>query len=359
MRKLIAITLLIIGVSLSYAADLKVLDEKENLPIPGATVFSQSGIIIGITDSEGNLNGISDRDYPLIIKCMGYNQTECLKGRSVVNLTPTAYDLQEVVVSSAERPIVRAVCYIREYISGATANDTVINYNEHMGDFFLNPKKVKGFKPSKSPRFLTSRLYARKIDNQGLDSIYRPEYRQDDFAWDMMIEFPNDMVKLSEIFNEGKTSDTIPGKSGQRAVRRLTPTLYTDQSDYLAAFKNHNLSPWLFKMMGLTIEFNELQSTWVYNNNGTGILTPADLLSGTFAMSVMCKGRWIKKAFKTDQPIRMYGYYEIYPVEIEYLTKEEAKDLKSEAPRVKMQVSPYAPPLSPAIQRIVETVRGY
>lgn len=357
MRYLILFLLLYIVIFTGSANQLKVLDERENLPIIGATVFSRNGIIIGITDKEGILDNISQSDYPLLIKCLGYEQEQCGHEESLIKMTLSTYDLPEVVVTPTERPIVRVICYMREYISGATSNDTIISFNEHMADFFLNPGKVKGFKSGKSPRILSSMLYIREANSSGLDSIYNPDFRRDDFAWDTLIELPEENVRLSQIFNGDNNIDTIPGKSGIEAIRHLTPEQYTVQLDYLAGFKNHSFSPWIFKMLGLTIEFDTLQSTWIYNNNNSGVLSSADILSGTFAMSVMCKGKWIKKSFHTDQPIRMYGFYEIYPIEVEFLTKEDAKQLKSQNPYVKMQRSSFAQPLSPAVQRIIDMAR--
>ncbi|MDE5568546.1 MAG: carboxypeptidase-like regulatory domain-containing protein [Muribaculaceae bacterium] len=339
------------------ANQLKVLDERENEPIIGATIFSRNGIIIGITDKEGVLDNIARSDYPLLIKCLGYEQTQCEYDNSLIKLTPSAYDLPEVVVIPTERPIIRVICYMREYISGATGSDTIISFNEHMADFFLNPQKVKGFKSSKSPRILSSMLYIREVNSSGLDSIYKPDFRRDDFAWDALIELPEENVRLSQIFSGDNNFDTIPGKSGIETIRHLTTEQYTVQSDYLAEFKHHSYSPWIFKMLGLTIEFDELQSTWIYNNNNSGVLSSADILSGTFTMSVKCKGKWIKKSFHTDQPIRMYGFYEIYPIEVEFLTKEEAKLLKSQNPYVKIHRSPFAQPLPPAVQRIIDRAK--
>lgn len=333
MRTLIFYTFIIINILIGQAREIRVIDREENQPLPGSTVFSQRGVIIGITDEDGRLAGISDIDYPLTVKCLGFETSVCDSSTKEVAMTSAEYPLHEVTVTPADRPVVRVVCYIREYISAATGSDTVINFNEHMADFFLHHQKGKGYKGGKAPRLLRSRLYERKTDSLGHDSIYRPEFRRDDFAWDCLLSYPHEIVETTD------SSD-----------------IYTDQIDYLAKFKDHTYSPWVFRLLGLTLEFDQLQSTWIYRSNAAGQVGPTDILSGTFTMSVLGKGKWIKKSFNTDQPIRMYGYYEIYPVEVQYLTKEEAKELKKDELHVRMEVPPTASPLSPAVQRMVDAL---
>ena len=51
----------------------------------------------------------------------------------------------------------------------------------------------------------------------------------------------------------------------------------------------------------------------------------------------------------------MNGYYEIYPVDFEYITVEEAKEeATGSAPSVEFRRSPSALPLPPAIQSLVD-----
>ncbi len=50
----------------------------------------------------------------------------------------------------------------------------------------------------------------------------------------------------------------------------------------------------------------------------------------------------------------MYAYFEVYPVEVEYLTIEQAKNLQKNPPRVKMQVSPLAPAPDAAARQMME-----
>lgn len=336
---------------------IKVVDSEDSTPLAAATVFANSGIIIGLTDDQGFITIASDSDFPVTVKCLGYDPGQSRAGEAEVRLEHSVFELQEVVVTPVDRPVLRVLCYIREYVSGATSTDTLVCYNEHMGDFFLpTRKKIKGFKAQTSPRFLRSRCYSRMANNDGLDSIFVPKYRDDSFCWEDLVSMPSENVTESDIIKSGSNIDSIQGKHGVKQIlRKSSESTYTIQTDYLADSKNHKISPFIFKLLGLSIDITELQGSWIYQTNEGGVYSPADIVSGIFSLSVSGRGKWIKKAFRSETPVQMHSFYEIYPIEVEYLTVEEAKDLLYEnPPRVSMTISPNATPLDPSTQRMVD-----
>lgn len=346
-----------LAVAAKSSSKITVVDKEDLSPLAGATVFANSGVIIGMTDHNGEIIVSSDQLFPITIKYLGYEPLTCQSSDKDAEMTHSLFSLKEVMVTPVDRPVVRILCYIREYVSGATGTDTLMSFNEHMGDFFLPLRdKVKNFKAKPSPRFLTSRLRSRMSNSNGLDSIFIPEYRDDTFSWEMMVTMPFSPVSESDKIKSGAKTDSIAGKHGiKHRLRKNGKSSYSIQTDYLADSKNHRISPFIFKLLGLSIDFNELQGSWVYKGNDKGNYTPADIISGTFSLSVVGRGKWIKKAFKSDTPIQMYSFYEIYPVEVEYLTVQEAKDmLHNESPGVRMTVSPNARPLDAAIQKMVD-----
>lgn len=362
MRYLLAILSLFVAVASKAESRLSVVDGEDSSPLAGATVFARSGVIIGMTDGKGEIIVPSANDYPLTVKCLGYEPAVCPTGISEARMSPSLFSLHEVTVTPVDRPVVRVICYIREYVSGATGTDTLTCFNEHMGDFFLPlRKKVKGFKAKPSPRFISSRLRSRMSDRNGLDSVFVPAYRDDSFSWEMVVGMPYGNVSESETIRAGARCDSVQGKHGlKRILRKSGASTYSIQTDYLADSKDHRLSPFIFKLLGMSIDFNELQGSWVYKANDKGVYTPADIVSGTFSLSVVGRGKWIKKAFKSDTPVQMYSFYEIYPVEAEYLTVDEAKALiKDDTLRMKITPSPNARPLEPGIQRIVDRCTTY
>jgi len=335
---------------------IRVVDAENNEPLPMATVFAKSGIIIGLTDNDGYITISSANDFPITVRCLGYESKQCSENQTEIKLANQPFALQEVVVTPVDRPVARIICYVREYISSATGTDTLMSYNEHMADFFIPVRdKLKGFKGKTKPRFLRSRLYSRMTNSEGLDSIFSPQYRDDTFAWELLFEMPRKEIIETEAIQNGAVIDSIPAKHGTKGIMRKAGGNYITTTDYLADIKNHTWSPVIFKLLGLTIDFNKMQEAWVYRVNDEGRYRATDIISGTFSMSVLARGKWLKKAFKTDSPIQMYGLYEIYPVEIEYLTVDESKDLVKYPPRPDWIVSSNARPLDSSIQRIVNS----
>lgn len=331
-----------------------VVDGADGMPLPGATVFGSSGTIVGLTDTDGVIRVDNVADFPLTVRCLGYESAVCPRGQSRVELATATYALGEMVVVPVERPVVHMVCYIREYISGVTGTDTIMNFNEHMGDFFVHVRKIKGFKAVLSPRFLRSRLYSRIADSSGRDSIFRPDYRDDTFAWEQLMSMPKGKVDLGERICAGAAVDTIMGKHGVKELLRRNGNNLTIKTDWLADSKNHTMSPFFFKLLGLTIDLTELQTSWIVSTSDNCSYTAADIVSGTFSVKVTGRGKWIRKAFHTDTPVEMYSFYEVYPMTTDYLTVEQAKDMLANPPSPRIEVSPLAPELSPAIRRLVE-----
>lgn len=356
MRFLFAIAFLW-TVAAAFAERVVVLDGEDGSALVGATVFGQSGTIVGLTDAAGSIEVVNPADFPLTVRCLGYETASCRSGEGQVKLHPATYRLKEVLVVPVERPVVHMVCYIREYISGVTGTDTVMNFNEHMGDFFVPVRKIKGFKAVLSPRFLRSRLYSRIADSSGRDSIFRPDYRDDTFAWEQLMSMPKGRVDLGERICSGAVADTVMGKHGMKELLRRNGNHLTIKTDWLADSKNHTMSPFFFKLLGLTIDHTELQTSWIISPSDNCSYSAADIVSGTFSIKVTGRGKWIRKAFHTDTPVEMYSFYEVYPMATEYLTVEQAKDMLDNPPSPRIEVSPLAPELSPAIRRLVEEAK--
>lgn len=358
MRRLIiggiSVALILSG---AQAAKIRILDADDRMPLQAATVFSRGGNIIGITNSNGEIEIDSESAYPLQISCMGYNPVSADRSISTVLMTPATYQLKELVVTPAERPVERVVCYLREFITGVTGKDSVIYYNEHVADYFLTNGKVKGFKSHHSPRILNSRLYAKVSNNQVIDSIYRPSYRDDLLSWEMFAVLPGGMNNASEIL-KGASAAKIEGKYSTREWIKDTPATLTVQVDNLADTKGHTMSPAIFKLIGFTLDFNEFMGTWVYRHNDSGVYNINDLISGNVSCTINGRGKWIKKAFNTTEPVLMHAAYEIYPLDIQYLTVKEAKELQKNPPATKFAVSPNATPLPSEIQRIVTIAKS-
>lgn len=272
--------LLFIGCFLTLSAkqSIAVLDAGDNSPIAAATVFGKGGNIIGMTDKDGAISGISDSDMPLTVRCLGYEPLTISEISGPHFMTPGNFELGEFIVTPQDRPILRIVCYIREYTGGVTTRDTIQSFAEHMGDFYIPTTKVKKFKGSTSPRILKSILYERYASTDGTDSVASPSFRRDDISWLDLVFLPKETVTETEAIAGGARVDSTAGKHSLKTLSRKTDDMYVIKTDYLADKKNHTWSPTFFKLLGFTIDIKNMVGSWAYRANGTGQYRPADLL---------------------------------------------------------------------------------
>lgn len=127
--------------------------------------------------------------------------------------------------------------------------------------------------------------------------------------------------------------------------------------DRLANEQNHVWSPSVLKLLGFTSDVYEQTSSFLYQGGYKGKYKPNDLVMSSHGFSLLGKGKHWRSRLHTKEPVQVKFYIEVYSVEVEYLTVEEAKELQEDAPAVKMQVSPNAHALDAATQRIIEACK--
>ena len=103
------------------------------------------------------------------------------------------------------------------------------------------------------------------------------------------------------------------------------------------------------------MEFNQLYTTHAYHVNEKGIYQPKDLTEASFVMEADGRGKYLRKALKSDKPITIRSMIELYIVDRDYLSKEEAKkEYKNKPTNVKFVIPSTVPPLNEATRRLVE-----
>ena len=358
-----AISFIIMALSaicgLSAAQRVTVIDSRDNSSVIGATVFSHSGTIKGITDNNGNIDGLSPADFPLTVKCLGYSQATCDSGSDTLKLVEASYPLSEITVTPGDRPIMKVICYIRELTSGTTESDTIQFFAEHMAAFYIPTIEKTKIKVTTNPQKLKSQFYKPLISGSNSEGISR-DADYDDFSWLMLVSYPAENFNVPQSILNGAAADTVKGKYYPKTITRANSGTITQTIDMLSDRKNHTYSPSFFKLFGLTIDITELRSAWAYRNEMKPMYEPSDVIYETFSMDILGKGKLIKKAFKSSEPVNMHAYYELYPTSIEYLTIEEADDqLHHNPPVTEIIRSPIAPPLDPALQaRVAKSARN-
>lgn len=359
MKRISLILALIVAVVAGLGAKTyTVVDSRDKAPIIGATVIGHSGIIKGLTDNDGRIS-VSDDDMPITIRCIGYDPIVASPSNDTISMVSAAYDLNEVVVTPADRPIKRVICFARDYSSGVTGADTMQYYCEYMAEAFVVDGKVKGYRKSDAkPSARGFKRYAR-IAKEGRDSIFKPKHGDDItmLSWfDFMAFLPDEKIAVSEALRNGAEADTVPGKYGPKFICRKKNGVFTKTADVLSDHKNRTWSPFLFKLLGLTIDITAGSWTLTFADNGENSFGIHEFIGGAYNIHIVGRGKWLKKVFNTKEPVDMDAYLELYPVEITNLTVDEYKNLRDEFTPIPFQYPDNIQPISPAIDSLVKRI---
>ncbi|MDE6464714.1 carboxypeptidase-like regulatory domain-containing protein [Muribaculum sp. NM65_B17] len=342
----------------SAKTSISVVDKNDNSPLAGATVIDKYGIIIGITDDDGCISVDNQGDMQITIRYMGYKPVT-ISPTDTIKLSPATYELSEVIIQPIERPIKRILCFAREYSSGIAGSDTMQYYCEYMAEAFVADGKVKGYKSFDArPTAKGYKRYAR-ISKNGNDSIFIPKYDDDiaELSWyDFMAFVPTDKIVYPEAIKAGEETDTIYGKYGPQFVFKRKNNIFTKTADVLSNHKNRKWSPFIFKLIGMTVDIDN--GTWnlTFADNGSNSVGIQDFISGTYNIHLVGKGKWIKKIFNTTHPIDMNSYLELYPVDLTNCTIDEYKEFQKDYGRLSFQYPKDLQPISPAVSRLVKAI---
>lgn len=361
MRQLLSLILMSAFVSVANAnVNVTVVDETDNSPIIGATVIDKAGIIIGITNNDGQISVANVKSMPLTIHCISYEPITS-SATDTIKLSSSSFQLNEVVVNPKDRPIKRVICYAREYSTGIVDSDTLIYYGEHMLEAFLTEGKVNGYrKRDANPNTKGSRRYGR-IAKVGSDSICKPgEY--DDITMVSWVYFdemiPNKRIEATKKITTGAETDTIYGKYRPKYIYKKKNNIFLMKTDDLCDNKDKIWSPLLFKMFGFTIDVDDITCTKTFADNNSKSYWIHDLTSSALNIHLFGRGKWLKKFFSTKNPIEFNSYCELYPVEITNCTVQEYKEMRKDRSELPFKYPEGLQPLSPAVQELVDRIEA-
>lgn len=347
-----------LGVSTVIGAHTIVVDDEEKQPVIGASIFSARGLILGITDENGQIPAFSDCDIPLTVRFLGLKETKLTAAIDTLFMEKEAFTLPEVMVTSDERPVIKVVAYVREYCTGAMAGDTLQFYSDYMMRSFLtNKKKVKGYHGSDAnSKVLNARKYCRYI-NENRDSVAIPSDMENFLSWKHIVGF-NGRVEEPDTIRNGARTDTVQGKYSPVLYYEKTPITFIRKKDNIGDHKGHVYSPTIFKLFGLTVDATQLQLREVFASNESGIYGPADLISEVFNIHMRGRGKLWRKFFRTKAPVEMDSYIEVYPIDVTYLTIPEYNEERKDNDPIPFRTNENVPELLPSIQKIVDRVNS-
>lgn len=360
MKKLITfIAFSVLFIPAMIAGRVIVVDGSDGSPVIGATVFSSSGLILGATDADGNTPDVNEASYPLTIHSLGYKEGIAATPGDTLMMNAAAYDLPPVTVMPGERPITRVVCYVREYSTGATDRDTLKMYSEYMVESYHIDEgtKVKGYhKYDFVPKTRTERRFAHYTGADGRDSVATPEDDEYISFMNFLVSLPVDVFEEPDTIKNGALTDTVQGRYSPGIFYKKTPEFFVTSLDMLSNYKNHIYSPNVYKFFGLTIDIREMNLSFAYKANPSGKYNIHDFLYEISSANILGRGKWIKKAFKTKNPVEIDSNVEVYPVEINYLTVDEYKEQRKEHNKLEFRIPDNALPVLPSVQRLIDRI---
>ena len=348
---------LIIVFSLFYhpvVAQQRVIDAIDKSPVSAASIFDAAGNMVGITLSDGTFTEIPESAYPITLRCIGYEQLVIESSEDEINeMNQTVYELDEFVVTPVKRNILKQTFYIREYFSINTQRDTVTVFIEYMADRFTPVSKDARFN---SPlRILSTRSYSRyKIEDT--DSVYADA----ETLFPSMLSvlnLNNDQVVAQDSFKDQIKTDKlyeVTGKSGMSLIQKQNTQTFTTIEDVLAGKEDHSISLWPLKLLGFNIELQQLYLTHAYRVNDEGVYFPKDLIEASFVMEADGTGKKIRKFLNTEKPVDIRSMVELYIVDRDYFSKEEAKkEYRNRPENVKFVIPSTVPPLNDVTRQMV------
>lgn len=346
------------GVCLAAYAE-RVVTDSSGERLPKASVFGNNGNVVGVCDENGVMPELAPSLYPLTVRYVGFEPaTVLLTSDSVVVMSPASYDLPELVIDNESRSVLHLVGYMREYNTMTSTADTNLTYSEKVVDFMIPRKKVKKFKGWSSPRTLARRDYVLFTNKAGLDSVSSEV--DDTFSWSNFVNLvTGELTVPDSLINGTVRSVTKDGKYSPKMSWRKTGDDYTLEIDALADHKDHIYSPNVLKFFGLSTDFSKLETDYMFTELSGNKISAENVMRATFGIEALCRGKLMKLATGSKEPFNLNSYYEFYVTQREYLTPEEARELKDNPPRYdrKTIAAPegVASP-DPAIMRLIERV---
>ena len=341
----------------SADAQKRVVDAVSKSPIAAASIFDAADNMVGYTWSDGEFTEVPESAYPITLRCIGYEQLVIERPEDKTwEMTPMTYELEEVVIVPVKRNILKQTFYVREYFSMSSETDTVTFFSEHMAERFIPASKDAKFSGDSNLRLLESRQYAH-YQLFGEDSITtEPESLFPSMA--TIYEPIDKEIVTPESFKEQESTHKlyeVSGKLGMELILKQNDRTFTISVDVLADTKEHKISPLALKLLGLTMDINQGYVTQVYRVNDKSVYRPKDLLESSFLIQADGRGKFLRKALKSDKPIVIRSLVEMYVVDRDYLSKEEAKEAYKNKPTdVKFVIPSTVPPLNEATKRLVE-----
>ena len=344
----------------SVVAQKKVIDAVDQSPISAASIFDAAGNMVGLTLLNGDFPEIPASSFPITLRCLGYEPLTIEHPLDKTwEMTPMAYEMEELIVVPVKRNVLKQTFYVREYFSIYNAKDSMTLFFEYMAHRFVPTTKDAKFGGNSSLRILNKSCYSRyKVGNKDSVAI---DYNSKFPSLLSVFDSNNKQLEVAEELKAQKGPNKLyqkTSKSGMSLIQKQNAQTFTSIEDFLANKNNHTFSPLPFKIMGMTMDINQLFLTHTYRANDSCVYLPKDLLEAGFVMEAIGRGKHIRRAIKSENPVDIRSMVELYLVDSEYLSNKEAKaEYHDKEAGLMFEIPASVPPLNAATKNMIERAK--
>lgn len=341
-----------------YAHNAIVADYATRKPLPNATVFDRQGSVIGICNSKGKTPYISDIDYPVTVRYLGYEEkTFDTTLHDTIFLKEIFTELPEVIVQSRRHKVLHMLAYIREYSTLTTYTDTVFLFREKMADYMLPPDRKMRFKGWSGPRTLNSKSYYRFTDSKGTDSVSdKCSYHFSWSDWIGAVTTPRIPPRLKSV---DYGTDTLRGKYSPTEVWLRNNGRVTVDVNVLADTTSRKWVPNLSVFFRNRLDFENFRIRFNYSNVVGDSISPMDITGYSFNIESNGRGHEMFMFNPINEPFFVSTYAEVYIIDKEYITTNDAKKwerLKFDPAAIEIIEPADAPQLQAPVQELIARV---
>ena len=375
-RHFILLTAILLGCAITANAQIKVVDSTNGNIVMLAQIQDAKGHLLGFTTNEGLLPNDVKAAEGISIQHMAYEphvlSAADIESKTIL-LTPRTFNVDEVVIKGAKQDYVYLRGYYRKYGTENWLDTLQQTYTEGMLEYVI---KNSDWSFGKKPRVLSADVY--ELDMYG-DSICKSFHKYNDekkfssssrFLPKLDAELLINSSRVEKL-DFSLNADTLHGKFWPKAYFAKSGNTISVGTDELADKDDHSMRiPLLNTLLGIDIKFTGINGNQLYHQREKGQYKFSSLVGISECNAAQIGGRRVAKSFKKkynvevskkDYPVKAQYYAEVYFTEMEYITKEKAKEIKNQKgydTSIKNEIPENVPELSPATIKLKEMVIG-
>ncbi|MDE6526744.1 MAG: carboxypeptidase-like regulatory domain-containing protein [Muribaculaceae bacterium] len=337
-----------------------VVDADDNTPLPKASVFDRYGKFAGLTSENGEMPPLDATDYPVSIRCIGYDtRTISRPASGRIRMYEKTYELPEAVVSSHRQEVLHLTGYLREFSTLTTYSDTVTLFREKAVDYMLPKAQNRKFRGWRIPRVLASKSYYRFTDINGLDSV-SDRFRQH-FSWSDWVGIASRTDLPMALRGAELASDTTFGKYSRSLVWHRNGSRVDLDIDLLADTCNLHWAPGIASFIRDGLDVYSFNMKYTFAGVGENEILPNNISGMTYVIETKGRALDLFRVFHHDTPYYVNTYAELYITGREYLSVKEARMSENHPPEydgTDIAAPSCAPELEASVKALIERVNN-